>query len=173
MKSDKLKEIFKKAASIASVVPKNMQPAAFNRALDILYGKTPETKPQVESKRKKRPKTRKPSADTADKTIETLMKKINSTKYPQMKKLKGVKERSLLVLKIAKDSFKIDGLTPPQVAKILTEKFRISTTRQAVGMVLKDSGDLVDRVPEGSAYRYRIMHPGEEHLAKSSNKKKK
>ena len=58
-----------------------------------------------------------------------------------------VLERALHVLKIARDELSIDGLKASEVAKVLSDKFRLRTTRQRVGQVLDAAGNYVDRVP--------------------------
>jgi hypothetical protein len=69
------------------------------------------------------------------------------------------------VLKIARDEFSIDGLKASEVAKVLTDKFRLRTTRQRVGQVLDAAGNYVDRLPGSGGARYRVMQPGEDFLA--------
>ncbi len=53
-----LKEVFKQAAEIAQQVPENMQEAAFNRALDLLTGKSDERHPTRRLKRTKHSRNR-------------------------------------------------------------------------------------------------------------------
>ena len=173
MNKDKLKEIFKEAAEIVSKVPGNMQPVAFSRAIDILLGEAPDIKTSIKIKGKKDPASRKVVGRKKDELVEQLLKDIDSTKYPIINKLDKVLERSLLVIKIANDEFKVDGLNAPQVATVLTNKFRLKTTRQAVAMVLKDAGNYVNRVPDGKAFKYKIMRPGEEYLTKIIEDKEK
>lgn len=171
MNEKNIKDLFKKAAEIAKVVPEIMRPMAFSRALDYIINTTsyPEPSRHKErfgrSKHKKHEKVSdKEKVDLADKII----KQLNRTKYPQISILKKVKDRSLMVLKIAQDEFEIDGLTPPQIAEILTKKFRLKTSRQAVHMAMEDAGALVDRMPgSGKAYKYSLMAPGEQHLKKT------
>jgi hypothetical protein len=70
-----------------------------------------------------------------------------------------------MVLQIALQDHQVDGLTPSEIAKLLTEKFRLSTTRAAVSMALGKATTLVNRISNGSGFLYRIMGPGEEYLA--------
>ena len=70
-----------------------------------------------------------------------------------------------MVLKIALNEHGVDGLTPAEIATVLTDKFRVSTTSAAVRMALGDATNLVNRLPRGKGYAYRIMGPGEEYLA--------
>ena len=70
-----------------------------------------------------------------------------------------------MVLQIALTEHNIDGLTPKVIAKTLTEKFRINTSKKAVSMALGKATDLVNRIPEAAGFLYKIMAPGEEYLA--------
>jgi len=173
MKKEDLKEIFKKAASIASEVPENMQPVAFSRALDILLGKAPEFKTEVKTRKKKGRPSEKPGKTIIDEQVEKFLQELDRTKYSYIDNFDKILDRSLLVLKIAVDEFKIDGLTSPQIAKVLTDKFRLRTYYQAVDKPLRNAKSLVDRVPAGGrAFKYKIMRPGEEYLSKIIAEKK-
>jgi hypothetical protein len=164
MKELNLKEIFKQAAEAAKQVPENMQEIAFRRALDILLGEETATKPKAKPTRKKSATKKNAVKSRIDYGLEEMLKAIDRTKYPMISKFEKVSDRALLILKIAKDDCEIDGLTPPQIASILTEKFRIRTTRQAVQQALIRATDLVDMHQEGRSNKFRIMSPGEEYL---------
>ncbi len=160
-----LKELFRQAAEIAQQVPETMQEAAFNRALELLVGGVPQREPAGAAQSR-------PSAGIASESklqgqgsSGDLLQRIDSTRHPGVRSTTKVLDRSLMVLQIALQDHSVDGLTPVEIARILTDKFRVATTRQAVGMALKDASHLVDRVGEGRGYRYRIMGPGEEYLA--------
>lgn len=160
-----MKELFRQAAEIAQQVPENMQEAAFNRALDLLVE---ESEPAVGDKTPKGGYT--PTGERArpQKTPHgggDLLHLIDSTQHPGVASATKVLDQSLMVLQIALRNHSTDGLTAVEIARVLTEKFRLPTTRQAVGMALKNASNLVDRVPEGRGYRYRIMNPGEEYLS--------
>ncbi len=174
MKKDDLKELFKKAADIASEVPENMQQIAFTRALDIFLEEVPVTKAITGRKtgERKRKPAKKTEKKTEDAPIELVLQKLDRTKYPAMYELSNTLDRSLFLLKIVKDTFDIDGLTPPQIAKIITEKFRKKTYRQNVSRDLSKATKYVDRIPVGNAKKYRIMQPGEDYLNKIISEKK-
>jgi hypothetical protein len=96
---------------------------------------------------------------------------INRTQYPQIAILKGALERALFVLKIYRDEKKIDGLNPLQISKVLTDTFRLRTTKEAISMALMNARSEADRIPcnlskGGRAYLYRLMKPGEDLLLK-------
>ena len=109
------------------------------------------------------------SDNQQESTVGKLITSIDSTQHPGITSTVKVLDRSLMVLQIALNDHNVDGLTPSEIAKILTEKFRISTTLYAVGMVLSNATNLVNRVPRGQGYAYKIMAPGEEHLTHLGN----
>ena len=163
-----MKEVFRQAAEIAEQVPENMQVAAFNRALDLLTGVTNAVVGRKEigaQTARSTPKARHAPLSVKDESpVETLIEVIDTTQHPAVTATERVLDRALMVLQIALRSHGIDGLTPPEIAKILTNKFRLNTSRQAVSMAISSATNLVNRVPRGSGYEYRIMGPGEEYL---------
>ena len=93
------------------------------------------------------------------------MSAIDFTQHPGVMSAKKVLDRALMILQIALNDHGIDGLMPSEIAKILTDKFRVSTTKNAVSMALGNATKLANRVSSGAGYGYRIMGPGEEYLA--------
>lgn len=172
MSTDPQKDLFKRAAEIASVVPEPMQEAAFRRALDMLQDEAGTRQPSRRTpSRERRGSKRSANRSEADHEdpAEVLLQGIDRTKHPEVGEEPKVLERALHVLKIAKDEFDIDGLSSNEIARLLTDKFRVRTTRQRVNQVLDSAATLVDRT-SGSGRRgarYRIMAPGEKHLATS------
>lgn len=169
-----LKELFKQAAEIAEQVPENMQEAAFNRAIDLLSGVSASAVAQIDpppakAKRsnaspKKKAKSKKAEENDSS-AASNLVALIDSTQHPGVTSATPYLERSLMVLQIALREHDIDGLTPVEIANVLTEKFRISTNSRVVSNALGLATTLVNRTKEGAGYRYKIMGPGEEHLA--------
>lgn len=163
-----LKELFKQAAEIAAQVPESMQEAAFNRAIDLLTGSganignnTPKTKVT----KKSRVTQRQNPTPNNDSPAANLIEIVDSTQHPGVLSARKVLDRALMVLQIALNEHGVDGLTPAEISTVLTEKFRVSTTDAAVRMALGDATNLVNRLPRGKGYAYRIMGPGEEYLA--------
>lgn len=163
-----LKELFKQAAEIAQQVPEAMQAAAFNRAVDLLTGTAATTpahafqqfaKPPVAKANKVR------AGGTEQAPLNLLMEHIDSTQHPGVRSSSNVLDRSLMILQIARTEHNVDGLTPGDIANILTNKFRVNTSDAAVRMALGSATNLVNRIQRGNAFIYRIMGPGEEHLA--------
>lgn len=167
-----LKDLFKQAADIAEEVPESMQEAAFNRALDALLseaGLSIEPSTQTAKVRRETKKSVQPvRGDNAD----YLNKEMDRTKYPRLTPNLNVLDRSLMLLEAAKNDHGIDGLTSTEIANVLTEKFRIPTTYNAISMALSEAGSLVDRRKIGRSFQYRIMKPGEDHLAQLDTKSK-
>lgn len=160
-----LKELFRQAAEIAQQVPQNMQEAAFNRAIELLVGKPALSERTDFAQFSPRKGVQGHGIRKDQSSSDDLVQHIDSTRHPGVRSTAKVLDRSLMVLQIALQDHSVDGLNPVEISRILTEKFRVATTRQAVGMALKDASHLVDRVEEGKGYRYRIMGPGEEYLA--------
>ena len=94
------------------------------------------------------------------------MSELDRSAHPGVFESEGVLDRCIRVLKAAKDGFGLDGLSAGETARILTEKFRISTTANAVRSAFDRSGDVIDRTPsDEGGYRYRLMAAGEAYLA--------
>jgi hypothetical protein len=74
-------------------------------------------------------------------------------------------EKSLAVLKLARDQLGIDGLTPPQISEILIKKFRVAKVHpQNVARDLAKATQYVHRLKAGNEYKYLLMTAGESHL---------
>lgn len=87
---------------------------------------------------------------------------------------KLLREKSLAVLKIARDRFGIDGLLPDDVAKILTQKFRVPRVHGPnVRSELRKATAYVSRVSAGQGYRYLLMAEGEKHLKETLDRLRK
>ena len=161
MSGGDLKRLFKEAAEIAKSVPKELREAAFNRALDALSvpgSKQPAvTTPQTQ--------TSGTGADATPQDTEAiLLRDLDRTRHPEIASAPGVLERALYVLRAAREDHQIDGLSAAQIANLLTEKFRIRTTNQAVRGALDSARDKVDRNTSGRPVTYRIMNPGDQYL---------
>ena len=71
-----------------------------------------------------------------------------------------------MVLQIALIDHNVDGLTPSEITRILTEKFRIRTMRTSVSKALGIATTLVNRIPQDRGFLYKIMGSGQEYLAR-------
>jgi len=157
-----LEEIFKKAAAISKNVPENLREIAFNRALDTLLK---ENNSGGQKKGLKKIIKKDVESNSTKANIDYLLENIDRTKYQEIFNAPDVLTRALFLLSIVQKDFETDGLGPTDIAKILTEKFRIKSSRQAVTYALDAAGDKVDRVSlSGKKTYYRIMHHGEDFI---------
>lgn len=73
--------------------------------------------------------------------------------------------QNLYILKIAKEKFGIDSLSPNEIQSILTQKFRISKTPNAVSMsLMNEIGKHIDRIQKGKEFLYWITENGIRYL---------
>jgi hypothetical protein len=74
-------------------------------------------------------------------------------------------EKSLAVLKIAREALSVDGLTPGEVSEILIQKFRVPRVHTPnVRAALRDARAYASRVAVDGGHRYLLMANGESHL---------
>jgi hypothetical protein len=165
-----LKDLTKRAADIVKDVPAALRPTAFVRIMDELLGKqrpaeVRETRRTTRTggRTSSRARARTPDTSETD-AADELMGTLDRTKHSEIREAEAVRERALWILRIAQDDHGIDGLGANQIARVLSEKFRIKTSGQAVRQALERSGDLVDRDARGPVVQYRIMARGETYL---------
>jgi hypothetical protein len=165
--SGDLQEIFKRAAEIAAVVPESMQEAAFHRALDALTGTDlAQAKKTAARRGAKKSSSRGGGGDAgsgqaeADRVAQVTA--ISKDDAPEVDRESTALGRSIALLVVADREAGVDGMTAPEIAQVLTEKFRHRTSRQSVQSALDAAGNMVDRHKPGSgAALYRVMKPGE------------
>src|SRR5258706_8336591 len=159
MSTEDLKKIFQAAAEIAKAVPKELREAAFNRALDALSW------PGANTQQPRHPPgaPQAPAGATSDGDhAAILLEKLDRARHPEVSAAPRVLERALFLIRAARDDHSIDGLSAMQIAKVLTDKFRVRTSHQAVRQALDAAGDKVDRNSSGRIATSRIMHPVDE-----------
>ena len=174
---EELKSLFKQAAEIAEQVPDSLRQVAFQRALDALLGPTPphptQPKPGAGEGSKKveqgAPRRVKTEASSRSGAVTHLLEVMNRSELAELMSGRKALDKALLVLKAAQHHG-IDELPASDIAQILTQKFRESTTPQAVRMALDRSPAYTDRRPSGGTFQYSIMAPGERYLASDSTK---
>ncbi|GAB4062529.1 hypothetical protein GCM10028777_02560 [Angustibacter speluncae] len=170
MSSD-MQELFKEAAKIAAVVPESMQEAAFNRALDMLTNSERTPAEKITSPRraaKKRAPSTPGRGDVETPAVDRVAQvtAIARDAAPEVDQETSVQGRSIALLVAAKREADVDGLTSPEIAKILTDKFRHKTTRQAVTQAMDAAGSKIDRQRSGNdPIIYRVMKTGEDWLS--------
>src|SRR5690242_7426604 len=148
MGSKSYTDAFKEAAELAKLVPESMQAAAFDRALSLLLG---DTEPAAKVRT---PAISARSSPSDRSPVSSLIAAIDRTVHPDVVRSPRVLERAMHVLRMAKDHHATDGLTAPEIAEVLNEKFRVTTTRQAVQGALDSAGKFVDRTPSNGRVVY-------------------
>jgi len=104
-----------------------------------------------------------PASDAVDRFLGSV---VDSTLYVGLLAARGqLAEKSMAVLKMAKDQFGIDGLSPGEIAKVLSLKMRVAGVQ--AGHVSRD----LSRVPEyvqvvevGGVRKFLLMGNGERRL---------
>lgn len=159
-----IEDAIKEAAKIAGLVPETLREAAFNKAFDAILNDGASSAPDKKiSKKVNKSKTVQSQTNVED-PVAILLEHLDRTAHSEVGKASKVLERSLFLLRAARDDLNIDGLSAPQIAQVLTEKFRIKTSRQAVTGALGDAGDKVDLQKKSNSVFYRLMQPGDDYL---------
>lgn len=92
---------------------------------------------------------------------KVLDAKIPWNSYPNYKFLKTNKIRAYYILHIVANELKISHLSAPQIASIITKKFKKTTLQQAIRIVLdKEIGDGVDTINEDGLTKYHLLPNG-------------
>src|SRR2546428_9925113 len=79
-----------------------------------------------EASEPKRPKSQKPATSEEGPVELFLTNVVDAGPYTKLFSAKGrLVEKSLAVLKLARDQLGVDGLTAPQISEVLTKKFRV------------------------------------------------
>lgn len=162
MADEKLTETFKRAAKIASVVPESMQEAAFHRALDLLAESSEPSAPRDGARRARAMSRARETADTSN-PVEAF-RTLDRSRAGDVDSQASVTGKSLALLLVARRELQIDGLSAPQIASILTEKFRSRVARRSVAQALDHAGKMVDGTREGRSIVFRLMDAGEKWL---------
>lgn len=156
MAENPAEKAFLEAAEIAGKLPKHLQEIAFNRALDHLLGQTPGAV---------RGSGRAAAAPAVNTTGESdLIGRIDRTKYPDIGATSRVADRALKVLQLANDDLGVDGLTAVEISEVLTRRFRLPVTPNAVNIALERETNTVDIRTSGGMKRFHIMAPGDDYL---------
>jgi hypothetical protein len=165
MEDNELQQLLKRATEISKVVPESLRETAFNRAFEVLLddiGATKKVRIQQESNAVK-PLSR--NMDTVtQKPGKYFLENLDRTSYPEITSARRVSDRSLYLLRIARHEFDVDGLGASDIARVLTERFRLRVSRQAVQQALDTAKNYVDKSTVDGRIVYRIMNPGEEYL---------
>lgn len=174
MKSEDYKEkieIAKKAIEGLNL-DESLKVKAFEKVLDDLLNKDKPNN-QAHIKKGKTGKTKPqsiPLKPVSNQSEQDISETLNADDFPEIHRLQRTLDKALYIIKIVRDKMDIDGLVPSQVAKILTERFRVKSNQFVISMALMKAKEYVDRrkiiTRGGFAYSYRIMRAGENYLEK-------
>ena len=157
-----------KATELVKDLPPDLRQVAFAKAFDALTaldGSSGVSPPSGGAKSAPRQQNK-----VADETVtKSLLEALDSTNHPEIVDGKQARDLALWVLKAARDTAKVEWLTPAIICAILREKFRISVKVNAVTMALSRAGKFVDRRKQNDVYVYRIMSAGETLLSSSDS----
>lgn len=160
-------QLAKKARDQVEQLEEPYKSVAFQTILQDLIQEAKKA-PQTGFKKEKKPVPTDQAEDPVQIFLTTVVDEKN---YARLFASKGkLTEKSLAVLKLARDVLGIDGLTASQISEILTKKFRVSKVyRQNVSNDLRKATNYVHRIQSGSDYKYLLMTVGEEHLEEVVN----
>lgn len=159
MSDDPVKKAFLEAAEIVSKLPKHLQEIAFNRALDHLLGKDAGNARSIEDDHSGR--TRKDEENSG----ERLLAAIDRTQLSDIGSTNRVADRALKILQFVNDKLHIDGLTAIHISEILTKKFRLPVSQNAINMALDRETDTVNVSRSANGVKlFHLMAPGEDYL---------
>lgn len=156
-----VKEAMEKALNLAKDIPEPYNEVAFKIIFERLID---EYNPVSEKITNKKKVMAKPSRRKETDINEILHSDFDwpSTNIPKLKPI----GQNLYVLKIAKEDFGRDELTPREIQVILSQKFRLTKSANAISMSLMTAvGKYVDRVQMGKEFAYRITNKGKEYLS--------
>ncbi|MDG6943366.1 MAG: hypothetical protein JRM94_04755 [Nitrososphaerota archaeon] len=161
-----MQKLIQKAKDLVSGTEEPYHSLAFSVVLAGLLRATPVEReaPKKEVMHKETPK-----ASVAGKgRLETILRSnVDWSSLPILNSEPIV--QNLIILRLALDDFKIDGLSARDIQQILFQKYRVSKTPNAVSMSLMAAvGKYVDRIQEGKEFLYRITQKG---IARLNEKK--
>lgn len=160
-----MKELYRQAADIASVVPESMQAEAFNRALERLEVSQKQTYSSPKDKQIAQKNHIDSQTVSLDRSIAGWYNDFNVAATQGISSGNKVLDNALRVLSDARRLHNIEKLSPLEIETILKEKFRIfANSKQISDKLGKEVGNLVDRKKIGRGYEYIILQDGEEYL---------
>jgi len=108
-----------------------------------------------------------PASDAVERFLGSV---VDSTAYVGLFAGRGqLAEKSMAVLKMAKDQFGIDGLSPTEIAKVLSLKLRVAGVQAGhVSRDLSKVPEYVQVVEVGGVRKFLLMGGGERRLEEVS-----
>ncbi len=153
MASKRLKAMFEEAAEIAETVPKEMQPAAFNRALDLLLARA--------------------GGGAGAAEADAILR--GSAKDRRILGIYGtevVLEKSVDMLNFATTRLGMEELSAEQIAALVNERFGLPATGTVISTALMGASGLVRGFQRGGETLYKIVAPKFEEPKKKGRKKR-
>lgn len=164
MANREIAQAFVAAADIAKKVPKHLQEAAFNRALDHLLAPRA---PAPDSRQARVSRKSTEVVSVAASHARDLLSQIDRTRYPDVGTTARIADRALKVLQLADADLGVDGLSAAEIADILTKKFRLPVRANSIIKALERENETVDIRHSGERGRtFHLMAPGEDYLAR-------
>lgn len=119
-----------------------------------------------EGRTKPREKREVPPGEEADAVSLFMKRAVDASAFTSLFSRRGrLVEKSLAVLLLARDEFGIDGMTSPEIAAVLTNKFRVPQVHaRNITTGLSRRTEYVSRIRAGRGYKYLLMVVGENHL---------
>ena len=104
--------------------------------------------------------------EEADAVSLFMQRAVDASAFTSLFSQRGrLVEKSLAVLLLARDEFGIDGMSSPEIAEVLTKKFRVPQVHaRNITTGLSRRPEYVSRVRAGRGYKYLLMVVGESHL---------
>jgi hypothetical protein len=165
MKAVDIAAVFAEAIELSAKVPGELREAAFERAVTLLTDQG--AVPSYPRRASVRTDARSGAGRATDHDVGLLFNGMDSSAFAEVQSGAQVLDRALWILRIGREHLGLDtGISADDVSRVLTDKFRIKTSRDAVRKAFDRAPTLVDRVQvEGAAARYRIMAAGDRYLA--------
>jgi hypothetical protein len=161
-----LDDLFQRAAAVAAKLPESLQEAAFHRALDALMGVGNTSKSRSSRKKSDGAEQRRgEETETAlDSDPVAALLNMPRSRAEQVDDEDGALGKALALLHVAEEELGIEGLTGPQIAQVLTTKFKWKVSRQAITQALDKAGKMVDSKAGPGARVYIVMDAGIKYL---------
>lgn len=164
MSDIKYGDLARKASKEVEGLEEPLRSIAYKTILDELIRDAKSSRPEV---KRQVAVTEIEAAGKRD-PIETFMgRAVDASAFGDLFNRRGLLvEKSLAVLKLARDEFGVEGLTPTQIGKILTRKFRVAGIHAAnISRDLGKSSQYVSRVADDRGRTtYLLMVQGEQRL---------
>lgn len=166
MENDDLARLIEEAARLAAKAPKHLQEAAFNQAFQALQGgpraDSGKGNRKVDKLRAAKNRPEAPDDEApAIAVVDRFVREVSRTDHTEVGTSERLADRALLVLHIAHEELGVDGLSPAEIAQILSKKFRLPAKTNSVAKALVRETASVD----DQNGRFHIMHAGEERVS--------